>query len=94
MIKQNSNFDVNSAVGSVFTNQTAVYDAKGNEYNLILNYTKTAANSYDLTYDITDTNGITIFTAPPPAQQVQFNAGTGNLESVNGNSSSAIRITD
>ncbi|MGE5859761.1 MAG: flagellar hook-associated protein FlgL [Ignavibacteria bacterium] len=94
MIKQSGNLDVNSAVGSVYSNQTAVYDAKGNEYNLILNYTKTAANSYDLTYDITDTNGITIFTAPPPVQQLQFNTGTGNLESVNGNPSSAIRIAE
>ncbi len=94
IIKQNGNLDVNAAVGSVFSNQTLVYDAKGNEYTLTLNYTKTAANGYDLNYDITDTSGNSIFSTLPPAQQLLFNASTGNLESINGASSFSIRINE
>ncbi|HVO75787.1 MAG TPA: flagellar hook-associated protein FlgL [Ignavibacteriaceae bacterium] len=94
IVKQGGNFDTAAAAGSVFTNQTSVYDAKGNEYTLTVNYTKTAANSYDLTYDITDSAGSSIFPTAPPAQQLQFNSSTGSLESVNGDTSSAIRITE
>lgn len=93
VITQSGNLDVNAAVGSVSSNQVPVYGADGEQYTLTLNYTKTAANTYDLSYDITDSDGASVYTTAPAPKQVVFNSATGRIESVDGNSPAAFNIS-
>ncbi len=86
IIKQNGNFDVNAVAGDVVNDTTQVYDAEGNQYDLNLTYTKTAANTYSLNYDIVDSGGASVFTAPPAAKTLLFDAAAGRLQSVDGQS--------
>lgn len=93
IVKQSGNIDVNAAVGTVLTNQLPVYDAKGQEHTLTLNYTKTAANTYDLNYDITDSAGISVYTSPPASKEIVFNSSTGRIQSIDGNDPSSFNIS-
>ncbi|QQS35511.1 MAG: flagellar hook-associated protein FlgL [Ignavibacteriales bacterium] len=93
IVKQAGNLDVNAAVGSVTTNQLSVYDAQGQQYTLTLNYTKTAANTYDLSYDITDSGGTSVYTTAPAPKQIVFNSSTGRIESIDGDEPSSFNIT-
>lgn len=65
---------------TVSVSQTTVYDAHGNEYTMTTAYTKTGGNTYSLNYDITDSEGNSIFTSPPQPKTLVFN--NGKLQSV------------
>ncbi len=93
IITQSGNLDVNAAVGSVATNQVSIYDADGEQYTLTLNYTKTAANTYNLSYDITDSGGSSVYTTAPAPKQIVFNSTTGRIESIDGGSAAAFNIS-
>jgi len=80
-------FNTADAVGTVTNSTAAIYDNLGNEYQLQTNYQKTAANTYQMTYDIVDGGGNTVFAAPPAARTLGFNALNGNLVSVDGSTS-------
>ena len=80
-------FNTADAVGTVTNSNSTVYDNLGNEYQLQTNYQKTAANTYQMTYDIIDSGGTTVFTAPPAAKTLEFNPLNGNLVSVDGSTS-------
>lgn len=80
-------FNTADAVGTVTNSTSTVYDNLGNEYQLQTNYQKTSANTYQMTYDILDGGGITVFAAPPAAKTLGFNALNGNLVSVDGSTS-------
>ena len=67
IVKQTGNLDSTTPVGNVQSKQTSVYDANGNEYTFIANYTKTADNTYTFTYDIQDGGGSSVYTSPPPS---------------------------
>jgi flagellar hook-associated protein 3 FlgL len=93
IVKQSGNIDVNAAVGSVVSNQLSIYDATGQEYTLSLNYTKTAANTYQLSYDITDSGGVSVFTTAPAPKEIVFNSTTGRIQSIDGADPSAFNIS-
>lgn len=78
-VVQSGNLNPADADGIISPAPTTIYDDNGNEYSLSVTYTRTAANTYDMTYDITDTNGASIFGAPPAAVPVTFNAVTGAM---------------
>ena len=80
-------FNTADAVGTVTNSNSTVYDNLGNEYQLQTNYQKTAANTYQMTYDIIDSGGTTVFAAPPAAKTLEFNPLNGNLVSVDGSTS-------
>lgn len=84
------NLDSSSAVGSVQTNTTQVLDPDGNEYTLTTNYTKTAANTYDFTYSLEDSSATVVDNGA--MNDMVFNASTGELDSIDGNPPSEIRI--
>lgn len=80
-------FNTADAVGTLTNSTSAIYDDLGNEYQLQTNYQKTAANTYQMTYDIVDGGGNTVFAAPPAAKTLAFNSLNGNLVSVDGSTS-------
>ena len=80
-------FNTADAVGTVTNNSSAIYDNLGNEYQLQTNYQKTASNTYELTYDIIDSGGTTVFASAPAAKTLEFNSLNGNLVSVDGSTS-------
>jgi len=85
IVSQNGNLNSSAAVGAVSTSSTQVYDPAGTAYTLNVNYTKTAANTYSMTYDILDGGGTTVLAAPPAAKTYLFDSATGLLKSMNGN---------
>lgn len=93
IVKQSGNFDLNAAVGAVETNQLSIYDAAGQEYTLSLNYTKTASNTYELTYDVTDSGGTSVYTSAPAPKQIVFSTSTGRIQSIDGNDPAAFNIS-
>jgi len=92
VVKQTGNLDSGAVVGSVQTNQTSVYSADGTEYTFITNYTKTAANTYALTYDIHDSGGASVYSTPPSSQQITFNSATGEISGINGKPASSLIV--
>ncbi|MBK7632349.1 MAG: flagellar hook-associated protein FlgL [Ignavibacteriales bacterium] len=80
-------FNTADVVGTVTNVNSTIHDDLGNEYQLQTNYQKTAANTYQMTYDIVDGGGATVFTAPPGAKTLVFNNLNGNLVSVDGSTS-------
>ena len=93
IVNQNGNIDSSTAVGGAVNTQTSIYDAEGNEYTLTVTYTKTAANTYDLTYDIEDAGSTVVYSSPSPVE-VTFNATTGKLNTIDGKSTDAVHIKD
>ncbi|AFH50211.1 Flagellin-related protein [Ignavibacterium album JCM 16511] len=92
IVSADGTLDKNSSVGTIVSQSRTVYDNLGNEYNLQVNIEKTNANQYQLTYNITDGGGNTIFTSPTAAQ-LAFNPTTGALETLDGKSPSVINIS-
>jgi flagellin-like hook-associated protein FlgL len=92
VVSQNGSIDSTTAVGNTVTNQTSVYDSTGTAYTLQLNYTKTAANTYSMTYDVLNSSNTSVLTSTPAAQTLVFNSTTGKLETANGSSPQQIKV--
>jgi flagellar hook-associated protein 3 len=92
IVSQNGSIDSTTAVGNTVTNQTSVYDSTGTAYTLQLNYTKTAANTYSMTYDVLDSSNASVLTSTPAAQTLVFNSTNGKLETVNGSTPQQIKV--
>ncbi|MFA6596784.1 MAG: flagellar hook-associated protein FlgL [Ignavibacteriaceae bacterium] len=92
IVKGTGTLDKDSVVGDVSSKQTKVYDAEGNEYTLNLNFTKTAANTYSLSYDILDGSNASIYTSAPASQNLVFDADTNRLTTINGNTNQQLNI--
>ncbi len=92
MVTENGNIDPSTAVGGSVTDQTNVYDTSGNQYTLKVNYTKTAADTYSMTYDILDGSGTSVLSQPPAAKSFSFDPSTGALKTINGQSPSPIQV--
>jgi flagellin-like hook-associated protein FlgL len=91
IVSAEGNFDVNGAVGSLTTGQTTVYDALGNQYTFAVSYEKTAANNYEMSYDIIDSGGSTVYSSPSP-NQLSFDSTTGKLKTINGDAKESLQI--
>lgn len=92
IIKGSGNLNKDAAVGDVTTKQTKVYDALGNEYTLDLTFTKTAANTYSLNYDILDGTSTSIYTAPPAAKELVYDSTSTRLKSIDGSTTQQLNI--
>lgn len=92
IVNQNGNIDPTTTIGSAVSSQTSVYDTSGTSYTLKVDYTKTAANKYSMTYDITDSGGNSVFNTAPAAKSIVFNSSTGYIETVDGQPASQIHI--
>lgn len=87
IISSQGYFDSSSAVGSITNSTTTIYDSLGNAYQLQTNFQKTAANTYQMSYDIRDGGGNTVFTSPPAPRTLEFSPLNGNIVSVDGSTS-------
>ncbi len=54
---QSGKIDEDIVVGASVTESNIIYDELGNEYNFQTTYSKTADNTYDITYNVTDAKG-------------------------------------
>lgn len=88
--------NINSAivVGDSVTDSNTIYDANGNEYTLSVTYTKTAADEYDMTYELTDADGNVVADNGATALAVVFDNTTGDVATVNGAAAAAINIVE
>lgn len=87
-------FNTADAVGTVTNSSQTIQDNLGNQYTLNTTYQKTAANTYQMTYDIVDSGGTTVFAAPPAAKTLAFNSLNGNLVSVDGSTTNLDFLVD
>lgn len=90
VLKQSGNFDSAQAVAANFASDTStIYDADGNEYTFTTDFSKTAANSYTLDYDIDDGSG----SVGSGSIDLVFDATTGELSTVDGGNVKDINIS-
>lgn len=92
---QTGNLQNNVAVGAEQTSEAKVYDDYGNEYSLKTNYVKTAANTYDMTYELVDSEGNP--TSPaigPTTVEVVFDPTTGAMTTFNGDAPDVVKIVE
>ncbi len=87
---QTGNLSSNTAVGDVQTTSSKVYDAKGNEYTLNMNYKKTADNTYELNYTVVDSDSNTI--KDETVTDVKFNSDTGKFEAIGSDTFGEIHV--
>ena len=92
ILSQNGNIDPTTTVGSTVSDQSSVYDTAGTKYTFKTNYTKTAADTFSMTYDIVDGSGNTILSQPPASKTFVFNSTNGTLQTVNGQTPAPIQI--
>ncbi len=90
VLEQSGNLSSNAAIGSVQQSSEKIYDADGNEYTITLSYTKTADNTYDLSYEIVDSDSNVIDSQT--VNDLVFDSSSGELVSVNGDDPSDIMI--
>lgn len=92
IVKGSGNLNKDGAVGDVTNKQTKVYDSLGNEYTLDLTFTKTADNTYSLSYDILDGSNASIYTTAPAPKELVFDTDKARLKSIDGNSAQQFNI--
>ena len=94
IIKQGGSLDSTAAVGDVVTGSTTIYNAEGTQFTLNVSYEKTAANTYEMTYDILDGTSTSIYGTPPDVVTLEFNATNGRLDSINSADPALFNIKD
>ncbi|MBK7104440.1 MAG: flagellar hook-basal body complex protein [Ignavibacteriae bacterium] len=92
---QTGNLQNNVAVGTEQASEAVVYDDFGNEYSFTTNYVKTADNTYDLTYELLDSEGNpTVPTVGPVTVEVEFDPTTGAMTTFDGAAPDKVPITE
>ena len=79
-------------VGDSVTDQNTIYDENGNAYTFEVTYTKTAADTYDMQYQLLDSTGAAV--VGPTTAAVVFDPATGDMLTINGAAPAAIGITN
>lgn len=89
---QTGNLSTALNVGDSKTEQNTVYDPSGKAYTFATKYTKTANNTFDLTWDLKDSSGTVLNSSSSPIAMV-FGAN-GTLQTMNGAAPAAIAVTN
>jgi len=92
VFSQSGSLNSTAGIGVVQSDSNKIYDAEGNEYTLNLNYSMTAANTYELNYTILDSDSNVIKTQT--VNDIQFNSETGEFESIGGDGFGEVHIQD
>ena len=92
IVSQNGSINSTTSVGGTVSDQSTVYDTSGNSYTLKVNYTKTAADTYNMTYDVLNSGNTSVLSSPPASQTLVFNSSTGNLQSINGSTPTQTQV--
>ena len=88
---ENGNINSSISIGDSVSESNTVYDDWGREYTLTVTYEKTATDAYDMTYELTDSDGNSI--VGPSTHSVTFDAD-GNMDTIDGNPAAPITIQD
>lgn len=91
---QSGNINSALAIGDTTTDVNTIYDESGREYSFSVTYTKTAADTYDIEYTLTDKSnpGAPVLTGGPVS--AVFDPTTGDMLTMNGAAPAAIQIQD
>ncbi len=91
---QSGNINSALAIGDTTTDANTIYDESGREYSFSVTYTKTAADTYDIEYTLTDKSnpGAPVLTGGPVS--AVFDPTTGDMLTMNGAAPAAIQIQD
>lgn len=89
---QTGNINANLAIGGSVSDANNVYDENGNRYRFQVTYTKTAADTYDMTYQLTNSDGNVVL--GPTTTAVTFDPVTGAMLTMGGGAPAPINITD
>ena len=92
---QSGKIDEDIAVGESETETNVIYDQLGNSYNFNTTYTKTADNTYDLTYELVDSDGNSV--VAPTTIVATFNPSdtdNGSMLTLDGGAPATISIQD
>jgi flagellar hook-associated protein 3 FlgL len=92
IVSQNGSVDSSATVGTAFNSQTKISDAAGNQYTFKTTYTKTAPDTYSMTYDILDGSNKSVLASPPAAKTLVFDPKSGLLQTANGQPPAQIQI--
>jgi flagellar hook-associated protein 3 FlgL len=90
-LSQSGTLDKTAAVGATAQTTSQVQNADGANYSVAVTYTKTGTGAYTMQYDVKDTSGSVVSTGQ---QQLQFDATTGKLSTINGAAPQKITIND
>lgn len=90
---QSGNINSQLATGETVSDSNKIYDESGNEYTFNVTYTKTGANTWDLTYDLVDSDGNSIVSSSS-AHALVFDSTTGELSTIDGAAPDKISIQD
>ncbi len=93
---QSGSIKASMAVGDTVEESNTVYDELGNSYKFNTTYEKTAANTFNITYELTDADGNPTSPAVGPTTVAAvFDATTGEMTSLAGNTPpTAIQILE
>ncbi len=90
---QTGNITSSLAIGDSVTDSNTIYDNNGNPYTMSITYTKTAADTFNMTYNVLDANGNSVIGGPQTSVLV-FNGTTGALQTIDGNPPALINISN
>ncbi len=91
---QKGNIDVDMLVGDIAEENNTVYDELGNEYNFKTTYEKIADNTYNLTYELFDSDDNSVI-APTTVEAVfDTVANEGAMLTLGGNPPAELTISD
>ena len=90
---ESGNLNSSLNVGEEVTDTNKVYDEYGNEYNLKATYKKTAADTWELSYTITDKDGNTVTSSSTP-KELKFDPTSGELMTIDGQTPDKFKIQD
>ncbi len=89
---ESGNINASLPIGGTASESNTIYDDNGNEYRLTTTYTKTAANTYDLTYSLIDKANPTVPVLTGGPVSVVFDPANGKMLTMNGNPPAPIQI--
>jgi len=92
VLSQTGTLDSTAAINSTTSTTKTVYDSSGNQYTFAINYKKTAANTYDLSYTIDDGSGSGPQPVGPSTNTVVFDSTSGALKTLDGGNLKDIKI--
>ena len=90
VVEQKGNLNSSAGIGTDQTTSNKIYDSDGNEYTLNLTYTSTAANTYNLNYNIVDKDSNVI--SNDTVSDITFDSETGEFKSIGSSVFGEIKI--
>ncbi|MBD3410814.1 MAG: flagellar hook-basal body complex protein [Ignavibacteriales bacterium] len=76
-------FNVNAAIGDTASSTETIYNVDADEFSLTTNWEKTAANTWEMTWEIFDDTGTSVAASAAPIVAT-FDATTGEMDSFDG----------